>query len=136
MAKSRPAIPPRGTIAVSLHNGQGVLLLTARTRWLGLRSTDPDPGPGYWTYFFENEVTGEIKIGTSGAPNRRVVEIEREVGAPVLFLGAVPSVAFGEYAMHVRFKEHWLRGEWFAPSARDEAVAIISEFMAAAEVVA
>jgi hypothetical protein len=75
--------------------------------------------PVRWVYFGERR--GLIKIGCSQNPLRRV----RNLGCTVL-LGATPGQFRDERAMHGRFGEHRVRGEWFVdvPAIRGYALSL------------
>jgi hypothetical protein len=60
---------------------------------------------GRWIYFAE--ANGEIKIGVSDAPDRRVLALRAEL------LAVEPGNTQLERQLHERFSAHWITGEWF-----------------------
>lgn len=67
-------------------------------------------------YFFGCETTQEIKIGiTSGRVEKRMATVQTARGHKINLLATVPGTTEFERALHDRFSQHRLRGEWFRP---------------------
>jgi hypothetical protein len=87
------------------------------------------PAPQGWTYFASD---GElVKIGFSAKPNRRLRQIECDLGRAIEPLAIVPDGIAGEYETHKRFAHLRVRGEWFRPES--DLLAFIEEMKVAAE---
>jgi uncharacterized protein YozE (UPF0346 family) len=67
-------------------------------------------------YFFECETTREIKIGiTSGRVEKRMATVQTARGHKLSVLATIPGTTKFERALHERFAQHRLKGEWFRP---------------------
>lgn len=67
-------------------------------------------------YFFGCETTREIKIGiTSRRVEKRMATVQTARGHKITLLATVPGTIKFERALHDRFSQHRLRGEWFRP---------------------
>lgn len=67
-----------------------------------------------YVYFIESKKTGEIKIGVSSNPKKRLDEIKRYIGE-LIVLGVIRSEDCFELEseIHDMFKDKRVRGEWF-----------------------
>jgi hypothetical protein len=69
-----------------------------------------------WVYFVQGEGGGPIKIGSATNIQQRLRDLQ--IGSPVLLtlLHGVQGDYDLEYALHERFANDRLHGEWFTPS--------------------
>ena len=81
-------------------------------------------------YFVQQGSTGPIKIGRSKNPRYRVRELSCGSCEPLNLLATTPGWEAEERALHMRFAQHRIRGEWFAPAP--ELVSLIEEINARA----
>jgi hypothetical protein len=77
------------------------------------------------TYFIVDEIAGLVKIGKATDPEKRLRALQTGNGRPLrialvlpvgwefLSGGNCPEGGFAEKAMHLVFKNQWIRGEWF-----------------------
>lgn len=66
------------------------------------------------TYFIQSiDKVGPIKIGQSEHPKRRLKQIEKATGKKLVILGLTNEK---EHALHFKFKEIRVEGEWFEPT--------------------
>lgn len=70
---------------------------------------------GSYVYFI-GAVGGPIKIGCSASPRSRRNELQVGSAQSLLVLATVPGGEALERALHHRFADHRLNGEWFAPT--------------------
>lgn len=56
---------------------------------------------------------GPVKIGSTTNIASRLVRLQTAVPKPLELLALIPGGALEEAALHERFKEHRLHGEWF-----------------------
>ena len=68
-------------------------------------------------YVIQGQMGGEVKIGYTAASSvtSRVGAIERKEGRKMRVLRSMEGTKAHEAALHDRFKEHRISGEWFAP---------------------
>jgi len=67
-------------------------------------------------YFFGCETSREIKIGiTSGRVEKRLATLQTARGHKINLLATLPGTIKLERALHDRFSQHRLKGEWFMP---------------------
>lgn len=59
---------------------------------------------------------GSIKIGFSASPENRIRELSTGVPHAIKPLGVMEGTVQEERALHKRFYEHHVRGEWFRPA--------------------
>ena len=59
---------------------------------------------------------GPIKIGFSVNPEKRLRELQAANPYPLRILGTVRALKDDERDLHLRFAQHRVRGEWFAPT--------------------
>jgi hypothetical protein len=69
--------------------------------------------PG-WVYFIQGVDGGPIKIGTTDNVRSRLRAIQAMNWAELRLLTCYPGFSMSERHLHRRFKEHRVRGEWFA----------------------
>jgi hypothetical protein len=68
-----------------------------------------------WTYFILDPLSGDIKIGISKAPSKRIREMQTGVSRTLILIGAIEGNAEAE--LHERFSDHRQNGQWFSPCA-------------------
>jgi hypothetical protein len=66
-------------------------------------------------YFIQNTVTGNIKIGVSNDPNKRLRSLQTGSADSLVLLGALLTSELSEAKAHDMFRKHRIRGEWFKP---------------------
>lgn len=67
--------------------------------------------------YFARLASGAIKIGKTGNIGRRLVELEREFGAPIALLKTIPGGHSKEGELHRRFRRFRLsKSEQFRPT--------------------
>lgn len=67
-------------------------------------------------YFIQSGETGPVKIGyTRLDPWYRLTDLQVMHHVELRLLGFMPGWRTDERATHVRFVQHWIRGEWFLP---------------------
>lgn len=74
-----------------------------------------------FVYFIECAVDkkpGPIKIGLSVRPEIRITDLQPSSPYPLKLLATwrCADMQFVEKQLHRKFKEHWIRGEWFHPA--------------------
>lgn len=67
-------------------------------------------------YAIRNTATGAIKIGISGNPEKRISDLQRPMTDRLELLGSMPGTFEEERALHRRFADAGLGGEWFRPT--------------------
>jgi hypothetical protein len=68
-----------------------------------------------WVYFIQSEEAASIKIGwTNVSPSRRLGACQTGCPTELELLAAMPGSRGLERALHRRFDEYRIRGEWFA----------------------
>jgi hypothetical protein len=84
--------------------------MTRRQQYRGLDSV----------YFARDDVTGHIKVGFSGDPERRMIGLRSKTGHPVTLLAASVGNPWErarlEYAIQQFARDTLVSGEWFRPS--------------------
>lgn len=68
-------------------------------------------------YFIRCKATGLVKIGLSGNPRSRLSKMQSDSPGELEVLGIEPGGLERERALHNRFADHRIRGEWFSPTA-------------------
>lgn len=68
-------------------------------------------------YFIQNESTKAIKIGYSVDVQKRLSQLQTAAPDRLVLIGQIPGDISDERALHDRFREHHLRGEWFRGDA-------------------
>jgi len=71
---------------------------------------------GSSVYFIQRGETGPIKIGVSTNVAGRLRTLEARFSEPLVLLGTLPGGADLEQALHARFRDQRIEGEWFRPS--------------------
>lgn len=79
-------------------------------------------GPQSWVYFIQAGNGGPIKIGRSNSPTDRLTTLQTSHSEELVLLAVTKGGERLEKSLHMKFKQHRLRGEWFEPSP-----AILSE---------
>ncbi len=69
-----------------------------------------------WVYFVRAKLSGYIKIGFTRVPNKRIGTIMTDCPEPVELIGKIAGSLADERALHARFADHRLNGEWFRPA--------------------
>lgn len=69
-------------------------------------------------YFVEAVGTGLVKIGVSKTPARRIADLSRMSGAPLIVIATVAGDQKTENRIHRCFAAERRHGEWFALSVR------------------
>ncbi len=64
-------------------------------------------------YFFGCRTTDEVKIGISAVPKKRFLAIKSNYPGVLDLIGIIGGGREKEIALHRRFHEHHVRGEWF-----------------------
>jgi hypothetical protein len=64
-------------------------------------------------YFIEDTATGLIKIGIAKRPGRRLNLLQVGSASKLRLIGSVHGGRELERALHTKFQEHRIRGEWF-----------------------
>lgn len=64
-------------------------------------------------YFIKNPRTGEIKIGQSGNPKDRLIQLRSETQDDLVLLGCIEDKLPLETIFHIYFKDYRTHGEWF-----------------------
>lgn len=71
-----------------------------------------------FVYFMQQDVTGAVKIGYSGTLRGiegRLASLQTGSPYPVRLIARTPGTPLLERALHKKFGQHRLRGEWFVP---------------------
>lgn len=76
-------------------------------------------------YFVQAGNGGPIKIGVATDLSKRLAALQTGSPAELRLLGTMTGDMADERALHVRFRDHRLRGEWFSPA--DDLLAFIRE---------
>jgi hypothetical protein len=85
---------------------------------------DSPKGSDGYTYFIQVGDDGPIKIGQTSSPEARIRAIDAFNPSKLNVLLVIKCRGH-ERALHVRFAQHRLKGEWFAPAP--EILAVIDE---------
>jgi len=78
-------------------------------------------------YFIQDTVTSAIKVGWSKDPKKRLTSLQTATANQLVLLGAVQGGLEHEAAMHAKFAEHRLHGEWFRDVILREVLEIIAK---------
>ena len=73
--------------------------------------------------YFIGDGIGNIKIGYSYDPMRRMQDLQVSNPGPLYFLRVIDGGPATEAWLHRKFKEHWIKGEWFVYT--DEMLTIV-----------
>lgn len=105
------------TVTTRPESAASLCVRAALTPWLLDLTPPATPPRESLVYFIQSGVNGPIKIGKAINPESRLAELQ--VGSPfaLRLIGATPGDVSAEHALHVRFREDHIRGEWFHPSA-------------------
>ena len=71
-----------------------------------------------YVYFLQAENDGNVKVGTSLAPNQRCDDIQRMSPVTLKTLLVVPGSYYLESKIHSVLNNYRLHGEWFYPHRR------------------
>jgi hypothetical protein len=83
-----------------------------------------------FVYFVEAQGLNAVKIGFSARePTLRIESLQTACPMPLVPLGAIRGTVRDERLLHARFREHHLRGEWYAltPHMRDQLEELLRE---------
>ena len=75
-------------------------------------------------YLIENTDTGNVKIGFSANPEKRLKELQSISGCSLRIIGTKKGTQAREKELHRKFSQYRIRGEWFKPEQ-----VILSEFV-------
>jgi hypothetical protein len=64
-------------------------------------------------YFIRNTVSKNVKIGRSDRPESRIRTFQTANHDPLEIVGSIPGGAAEEAALHRRFEDYRIQGEWF-----------------------
>jgi len=67
-------------------------------------------------YFIKNIANGNIKIGFSDTPNKRLADLQTGSTDKLVLIRTIEGDEAVEAALHEQFAMHRLQGEWFAPA--------------------
>jgi hypothetical protein len=87
-----------------------------------------------WTYFVVNVSQGTVKIGRSWDVSKRLSSLQTGSSDELCVVLIVPNIGnFSEQALHERFCEYHIRGEWFTYSKEireycDNALSLLLKF--------
>lgn len=70
--------------------------------------------------YFIRAHDGSIKIGSTGKIVLRLHDLQLAHAHPLRLVGLLPGGQGEEYALHARFRDHRMMGEWFAPAPEIE----------------
>lgn len=65
-------------------------------------------------YFIGNLDIGEVKIGRSIHPHKRLKELQTASPHPLFILKMIPGNSFQETKYHSHFSKSKLKGEWYS----------------------
>ncbi|MDQ3879574.1 MAG: GIY-YIG nuclease family protein [Chloroflexota bacterium] len=66
-------------------------------------------------YAIQRGSDGPIKLGLAGDPNKRLESLQTANDVELVLMAAWDGTASDERALHARFADAHIRGEWFAP---------------------
>lgn len=64
-------------------------------------------------YGIQNASNGTIKIGVSENARRRFIQLQSATADKLIFLGVIAGQKDDEQAIHEKFKQYHVRGEWY-----------------------
>lgn len=68
-----------------------------------------------YIYFIREEVRGNVKIGITSEPILRLSQLQSGNPDVLVIEGVAQGGPLTEYALHVKFSEYQIHGEWFYP---------------------
>lgn len=68
-------------------------------------------------YLLQQGDAGPVKIGSTASLRQRLSALQTASPVPLRVLALLPGGQDEERALHARFTEHRLRGEWYEPAA-------------------
>lgn len=83
----------------------------------------------YFLYCIGSELGHPVKLGYTQSPSARVQNVQSHSWEDMRLLWAVPGGRATEAALHRRFADRLIRGEWY----RDEDLAIATSYVSAVE---
>lgn len=84
-----------------------------------------------FVYFIQAGNGGDIKIGFSVSPGRRLAALQTGSAMHLSLLGVVAGPQSFELAVHTKFRAHRVKGEWFRPAP--DILAFIADVCAPAD---
>lgn len=66
-------------------------------------------------YFVQRGEAGPVKIGVSANPDSRIAALQKSYEEKLRVLAIILGDLAAERALHERFAEHRIKGEWFKP---------------------
>lgn len=78
--------------------------------------------PKGYVYFIKGNVTGNIKIGFSMHPEKRVKQLQTGAGEKLELLCKIQGSQSKERELHRKFKKQHIHGDWFHPSPELESL--------------
>ncbi len=78
----------------------------------------PDDLPDMYVYYIRNKDTGNVKIGISGNPGKRLKQLQTGCDGKLELIAVkkAENKFKDESTEHDRLQDHLLNGEWFKPS--------------------
>lgn len=69
-----------------------------------------------YIYFIREEERGNIKIGITSEPILRLSQLQSGNPDVLVIEGLAQGGPLSEYALHVKFSQYQIHGEWFEPA--------------------
>lgn len=119
------------TVTANTENRWSRPIVTPRAAMTQARKAQKTGGA---IYFVQAEATSDVKIGFSTNIQKRIKALVTGSSSGLVLLGAMPGTVFDEKALHKRFSQHRLQGEWFRN--HPEVMGYINEIVAVKGIVA
>lgn len=98
-------ITREGPINIAMADGQVIPVLIPAAS----QKKDRDG----FVYFVKAGRRGDVKIGFSNDPKRRLASMQTSISKDLVLLGAIPGTMDDEADLHAKFAHLRTRGEWF-----------------------
>ena len=85
-------------------------------KWTTHHSPRSEPQPQREYIYFIADEDGYIKIGHAGHPQARLKSLQTASRQELRLLATTPGAVADEKALHAKFSDDHVRGEWFKPS--------------------